>query len=187
MQQVAVEPSAPDSSFAAFLASLAPPSRQVSPEWNDDQLADDVATLSYEQALRTHRQFRSPASDQRPAPVAETGQSRPGHGMSGFPESALKRASITIRLSETECAQLRLRAAEAGLTVSAYLRSCMLEVESLRTQVKETLAQLRKPAPVSTHPVSAHPVPTPLPASKSKPWFRFWPVGRRLHIGGGAA
>jgi hypothetical protein len=55
----------------------------------------------------------------------------------------LKCASITIRLSRTECAQLRKRAAEAGLTVSAYLRSCTFEVESLRGLVKDTMAQLR--------------------------------------------
>ena len=52
-------------------------------------------------------------------------------------------ASITIRLSKAEVAQLRRRAAEAGLTVSAYLRSCTLEAESLRAMVKDTLAQLR--------------------------------------------
>ena len=61
-------------------------------------------------------------------------------------------ASITIRLSEAECAQLRQRAAESGLTVSAYLRSCTLEVESLRAQVKDTLAQLRAPKPTAPEP-----------------------------------
>jgi hypothetical protein len=55
----------------------------------------------------------------------------------------LKSASITIRLSRAECAQLRQRAAEAGLTISAYLRSCAVEAESLRAQVMDTLAQMR--------------------------------------------
>jgi hypothetical protein len=68
---------------------------------------------------------------------------------SGGPVTALNRnlkcASITIRMSKAECAQLRKRAAEAGLTVSAYLRSCTFEAESLRALVKDTLAQL-KPA-----------------------------------------
>jgi len=32
---------------------------------------------------------------------------------------------------------------EAGLTVSAYLRSCTFEAEALRAQVKEALAELR--------------------------------------------
>jgi hypothetical protein len=48
-----------------------------------------------------------------------------------------KSASITIRLSKPECAQIHQRAASAGLTVLAYLRSCVLEAESLRAQVKE--------------------------------------------------
>jgi hypothetical protein len=172
MQQAAVESSAPDSSFASFLASLAAPSRPARPEWNDDQLVDDVATLSYEQALRTHRPYRPPAPDSGPVPASETGQSRPDDGISASPDRTLKRASITIRLSEPECAQLRRRATEAGLTVSAYLRSCAFEVETLRAQVKETLAQLRQPAPA----------PTPPPASRPK--FRFWSLGRRMRIGG---
>jgi hypothetical protein len=58
-------------------------------------------------------------------------------------ERNLKDASITIRMSKAECAQLHRRAAEAGLTVSAYLRSCTFEAESLRAMVKDTLAQLR--------------------------------------------
>ncbi len=61
-------------------------------------------------------------------------------------ERNLKSASITIRMSTSECEQLRKRAAEAGLTVSAYLRSCTFEAESLRALVKETLAQLRPEA-----------------------------------------
>ncbi len=164
MQQAA-ESSVSASSFAGFLVSLAAPPQPASPEWNDDQLADDVATLSYEQALRTHGRYPAAASDQAPpAPGAESVQSRPDRTVSAPPDVSLKRASITIRLSEPECAQVRRRAAEAGLTVSAYLRSCAFEVESLRTQVKETLAQLRKPAPAPM---------APLP-SRQKPWFHFW-------------
>jgi hypothetical protein len=182
MQQAA-ESSVSASSFADFLASLAAPPKPAEPEWNDDQLADDVATLSYEQALRTHGRYPAMSSDPGPpapgseSPGSESVQSRPDRGTAAFPDRTLKRASITIRLSEPECAQLRRRAAEAGLTVSAYLRSCTLEVESLRTQVKETLAQLRESAPVPT---------APLP-SRSKSWFRFWSTGRRMGIGGRSA
>ena len=67
------------------------------------------------------------------------------HGPSVDQDRGLKSASITIRLSREECEQLRKRAAEAGLTVSAYMRSCTFEAESLRALVKETLAQLREP------------------------------------------
>jgi predicted DNA binding CopG/RHH family protein len=84
----------------------------------------DPALLSYENALRT------PASQ-----PGATGRS----------------ARVTIRLSDTEYAQLRRRAADAGLTVSAYLRACVLEAEKLRAEVKEALAQLRA-APVAEKP-----------------------------------
>lgn len=79
-------------------------------------------------------------------------------------ERNLKSASITIRLSEAECTQLRLRAAEAGLTVSAYLRSCTFEAESLRALVKETMAQLRSATAAQKQPV-------PTPAGRS--WFQW--------------
>lgn len=134
-------PSAGD--FASLLASLAAPPKPE-PQSDDDGLADDVSTISYEHALRAHApsRFRAGGADaaQAPPPIeaSETGAA---------PKS-LKTASITIRLSEPECVQLRQRAAEAGLTVSAYLRSCTLDVESLRAQVKETLAEMcnSKPA-----------------------------------------
>lgn len=185
------EPSARD--FAGLLASLAAPPQPAIPEWHDDQLADDIATFSYEQSLRTNGRYPLPASDpgapsgieSRVEPTGVSGlsdggtlcgsvASRAGQESSAPSDRGLKRASITIRLSETECAQLRLRAAEAGLTVSAYLRSCTLEVESLRTQVKEALAQLRESAPA----------PTPQLSTQRKPWFCFWPFGRRWPVGG---
>ena len=54
-----------------------------------------------------------------------------------------KTASITLRLTAAEQAQLHDRAAAANLSVSAYIRSCIFEAESLRTQVKEALTQMR--------------------------------------------
>ncbi len=71
----------------------------------------------------------------------------------------LRTASITIRLSEAECARLRQRAAEAGLTVSAYLRSCVLEADALRAQVKQALAEIKAAAQAQS---TSAPVRTPL-------------------------
>jgi hypothetical protein len=65
-----------------------------------------------------------------------------------------------------ECAQLHRRAAEAGLSVSAYLRSCTFEVESLRAMVKDTLAQLRS---VTTQAKPANPAPSRL--RSLTPWL----------------
>jgi hypothetical protein len=97
----------------------------------------------------------SKASPAAPAPAAATATPRAAASsygeiqaqtVSGLPAALdrnLKSASITIRMNRAECAQLHKRAAEAGLTVSAYLRSCTFEAESLRALVKDTLAQLR--------------------------------------------
>jgi hypothetical protein len=91
-----------------------------------------------------------------------------------------KSASITIRLSKPECAQLHQRATAAGLTVSAYLRSCVFEAESLRAQVVETLAQLRSVPPAAALK-SATPAPKSVPsAAPSRSWlFPRWNWARR--------
>lgn len=174
---IAVEQAAtPAPSFAGLLASLAaqPQSGAVrEPDWNEDGLADDIAVLSYEGALRSHGRpgqagpgavesrssnagdpaaFRKPPCPERnphwknsqatpiarPLSITEVEVPSPN----ALPRN-LKRASITIRLSKAERAQLHARAAESGMTISAYLRSCTFEVESLRAQVKDALAKLR--------------------------------------------
>jgi len=158
----------------------APDAAERALAWNDDELEDDAATLSYERALRargrylhgasadlTDRSLLQPA-ELRPGPIHDaedppagippvrpeatsrssqysSADSQPksnGHLPSALGRD-LKSASITIRLSKAENAQLRQRAAQAGLTISDYLRSCTFEAESLRAQVKEALAQLR--------------------------------------------
>ena len=173
-------PSLSAASFASLLASLAAPAPEPvrdpepAPAPNCDAFAEDICTLSYEQALRAHARYRpadvaelprpraagsaqrrrsvatsprnaasaSPAAHTRQAPVAPKAAKR----CSAVPRESRKSASITIRLSEAEGAQLRARAAEAGLTVSAYLRSCAFEVEALRTQVKQALIEFRSTA-----------------------------------------
>jgi len=189
-QSAQTAPSATASTFAGLLASLAAPAPKNAPAWNDDDLADDVATLSYERALRTHSRYRSSELNDRaltqipdPEPMpfqaayaapaaaptaawqaASTLKTEPAAAreLSTALDRNLKRSSITIRLSSAECAQLHKRAAEAGLTVSAYLRSCTFEAESLRALVKDTLAQLQ--AAQSTGKLK------PLPQARAS-WF----------------
>lgn len=176
-------------SFAGLLAALAAPrsaAEDTTAVWNEDALEDDIATLSYERALRAHVRYRP--SDATPCDAADnsfressgyTGESAappsPQTHAEVAPEAApnhlpalernLKSTSITVRMSRAECEQLRERAADAGLTVSAYLRSCTFEAESLRAQVKEALAQLR------SGETDAKPS-DPTPARRS--WFH-WP------------
>jgi hypothetical protein len=71
-------------------------------------------------------------------------------------------------MSQAECAQLHSRAAEAGLTVSAYLRSCTFEAESLRAMVKDTMAQLRSAQTQPKPANSANPAPPPRPSGVGK-------------------
>lgn len=154
----------PASTFAGFLARFAAPPSESADLWNDEALADDIATLSYEQALRTHSRCRLPnppspsdfdSPDSRlPTPAAVSAHADAAAGPAS-PWSSLdenrRSSSVTIRLSPTEYEQLRARATAARLTVSAYLRSCIFEVETLRAQVKDTLAQLR-PIPPQAPP-----------------------------------
>lgn len=195
-----VQESAPSPSFAGLLAALAAPAqttgdfsgkpssseKRTASTWNDDDLADDVATLSYESALKVHARYRPsdqsltqlldpvpfcfdevPASTPQPAPriaayPAPRATANPQPEFNRLPpvqvERNLKNASITIRMSKAECAQLHRRAAEAGLTVSAYLRSCTFEAESLRAMVKDAMAQLRS---AQTQAKPANPAPPP--------------------------
>ncbi len=169
-------PSPTPASFAGLLAALASPVPKTA--WNTDDLADDVATLSYEHALRTHARYKAPepidwsSTQTSGSEFSETSASQVASasavsGRNEHTEQAaalfaptmfdrnLKRASITIRLSKVECDQLHRRAAEAGLTVSAYLRSCTFEAEALRAQVKEVLAELRSAAERENLPAAA--------------------------------
>jgi hypothetical protein len=168
-------PSSSSTNFAGLLASLMSPDRGTSKALDDDDLADDVATLSYADALRTHSRYKPSTRESEIENPTAGGQTctacgaqrgnpesairEQSHGgieewhedpdvVSGFPNATLsskKCASITIRMSKSECEQLKKRAAEAGLTISAYLRSCTFEAEALRAEVKRTLADLRRP------------------------------------------
>jgi hypothetical protein len=138
-------------------------------------LAADVATLSYEKALRTHARYHAvdPIEDSAhdgPNASADPAVTQPQAPPSGdiAAGKVLKEASITIRLSREEDAQLRRRAAEAGLTVSAYIRSCTFEAESLRALVKDTLTQFR----------AGHEAPQPEKPDRRR-WLAFFRPGRR--------
>jgi hypothetical protein len=195
MQSPVLPDSPTPSSFAGFLAAITQPDRNDGDRaagktatktqvWNDELLAEDVATLSYEQALRVHSRYHA---DEPTALAAEAASvevtERPVPQLDPLPEvltnpaKLLKDASITIRLSRDEDSQLRKRSAEAGLSVSAYIRSCTFEAESLRTLVKDTLSQLR----------TADQPPTQEANSRNRPrrWSRLlWP-GRRSAPGVG--
>lgn len=131
------------SSFAALLSSAT----HFAEPWDDSALADDVSTISYEQALRPHRRLpsREMQAVEKPSLTPKSKVARPA------PRDR-KSASITIRLTAEEEAQLHQRAAAAQLTVSAYLRSCIFDAENLRAQVKEALVEMQASARISSTP-----------------------------------
>jgi hypothetical protein len=119
--------------FATVMTRLARASDDPD-EFDSSALADDVASFSYGQG----------ACSQRPLPENESQSTNPGpHAFAVAARKERKTGSITIRLTLAEQAQLHARAAEAALSVSAYLRSCIFETESLRAQVKQALAQMQ--------------------------------------------
>lgn len=139
--------------FAGLLAALAAAKPTELPAWDDEPLPQDVVTLSYERALRTHARYKpvemcSTSAQRECTPPQNERASKPPVPVATSGKRERKCASITIRMSQAECEQLRERAAEAGMTISAFLRSCTFEAETLRAQVKEALAELRRaPAP----------------------------------------
>ena len=87
------------------------------------------------------------------------------------PEADQRRTILSVRLSEEELARLRQRAAESGISVSAYMRSCVLDADHLRAQVKQALSEMRS----SLHrpePVSAMQLPAQAGTAFGNTWFR---------------
>lgn len=164
MASAAATASSPSSrSFAGLLEEYAAPAAKFPPARDFDGLEDDVATLTYEHALRARARYRREADADSSAspPVAGTAmrgteqesaaeELRPAQ--SSPSPTARKSASITVRFTAAENSRLRARATEAGLTLSEYLRSCAFEVENLRAQVKEAVAAMREPAQSSPTP-----------------------------------
>lgn len=73
-----------------------------------------------------------------------------------------RQTSLSVRLAASEQALIKTRAAEAGLSASAYMRQCALEVEQLRKQVEHALAAMK-------HSTAAPmPAPAPLPSIFSR-------------------
>lgn len=163
MQQPASVHSSPTpSDFAGLLATLASPKPEApedETQWMTNDMGEDATILSYERALRTHARCRpadrgvpragSLTADDRESRSGEEAATESDRASAAEPPAAvaqdrsLRTSSVTIRLSQAESMQLRQRAMEAGLTVSAYLRSCAIEAEALRAQVKRALAEIK--------------------------------------------
>jgi hypothetical protein len=160
MEQGAVSsPLHASTGFAGLLASLtssAAGADDHATSWDDSALDDDVVSLS---SGGTHGNYaRCRLGTCGDWPESQNDEADRDDGERPF-ESAtsrdLRTASITIWMTKTERARMRRRATESGMTISAYLRSCALEAELLREQVKAALAALKSAAKTETAAVPA--------------------------------
>jgi len=141
-------------SFAAFLEKLTQLDTGTVPVAQPPAAQDDDAdSLSYEHALRRKR-VASPAAlamKERASTVLAVAEKR--------------NALTTLRLTMQERDLLRQRASESSLSVSAYIRSCVFEVEMLRAEVKQLVAETRTNAVAQPRVVADE---TPLIAAPPK-------------------
>jgi hypothetical protein len=81
---------------------------------------------------------------------------KPAELVMAQPADLARQKAISIRLAPEERELIQARAAEAGTTVSAYIRQCVLEVEQLRGQVRRAVSAMNNggrvmaPAPASS-------------------------------------
>jgi hypothetical protein len=117
------------------------------------------------QSARLSRARRAKTADPLPQPgrqLARRDTMQPEELRLELPHTSVelehRRAVVSIRLNDSEIERLRQRAAESGISVSAYMRSCVLEAEHLRAQVKQALAEMRasiQPMALPTEPMGA--------------------------------
>jgi hypothetical protein len=122
------------------------------PAFDDEAVAPDSVSLS--NALPKSSSDTVAPAQNPPAPpvfgtiLAETVSPEPYSGPLTliWPGSSKsdRQVSMSLRVAASEQALIKARAAEAGLSASAYLRHCALEVEKLRAQVHHTLAVLER-------------------------------------------
>lgn len=79
-----------------------------------------------------------------------------------------RKSIVSLRVSVSELDKLKDRAQESGISVSAYMRLCVLDAEQLRSQVKQALAAMRS---ISTEPGS-HQLEAPASPDRNQPSFR---------------
>jgi hypothetical protein len=85
-------------------------------------------------------------------------------------EEPERQVSMSLRVAASEQAMIRRRAAEAGVSASAYLRQCALEVEILRAQVQGYMAA----AAARNHIAEFEEAPRMALPAPQEGWFSRW-------------
>jgi len=131
------EPGATAESLS-YEAALRRGKRPVEESWTEEAGDDWVAELEAKVALEATMRDE----------VLVSGIEAAGSGsVDPRKSTGLKRCLISLRLSEVESERVRKRAIESGLSMSAYIRSCVLDAEALRSLVKQALAEIRELTP----------------------------------------
>jgi hypothetical protein len=132
----APSPNADD--FATFLAKLSEQPGIHAAHEMDDALGEEMELLSYEHALRAPvPKPTKPVPPATPSATLATGETT-----ISLVTTEKRKIRTSICVTQSENALLHQRAAENGLSVSAYVRACVFEVEALRAQVKQMMAQV---------------------------------------------
>ncbi|MBV8675149.1 MAG: hypothetical protein JOZ33_17110 [Acidobacteriaceae bacterium] len=124
------------------------PATKVSLE--NDRIAPDTVTLSTNgtPAANSSVAVREPRSPSFGAVLTEAISPDTSSGPLALVWPAAgkteRQVCMSFRVAASEQALIKARAAEARLSVSAYLRQCALEVEKLRAQVHHTLALIEQ-------------------------------------------
>lgn len=163
----AFAPSPTAEDFAAFLAKLTEPAakdaaHEAEDSFENGALAEEMAALSYEHALR------APVKKQvEPSPLKTGGAALVKDNPTISLLTAEKRKMrASICLTQSENALLHQRATENGLSVAAYVRACVFEVEALRAQVKQMMEQVHA---ASSRAEARTQFPPPKPAMAAEP------------------
>lgn len=126
------------------------------------QSSPEVRELSYEEARRpkrssvpaqkapakkrcAHRKKTAPSSQKEPA-FKQVLTEKTAIIPAAKKTTALvpRTTTLSVRITDAEQKLLRIRATEACLSVSAYMRQCILDVDDLREQVQDLLAENRQ-------------------------------------------
>lgn len=130
----------------APLASTQNKESETSRPLEDDAIAPDIVTLragtesAADRSVSIEKPFPVPFGSILTEAVSTDVSSGPLALVWPTAAKAERQVSMSFRVGVCEQALIKARAAEAGLSVSAYVRQCALEVETLRAHVRHTLA-----------------------------------------------
>lgn len=136
-------------------------------------LADDTVAIGHP---GLSSEADSPIRLSKSEPLQRSQDAEPVPVVRSRTRARRKCVTISVRLNEAEARMLRGRASESELSVSDYLRSCVLEADQLRMQVKQVLAEMRTRAQETAAlkeslPAADVPAQPPVPEPRWKRWL----------------